>query len=134
MKWYKKGFQILLAIGMIVAGVKHFTDPEPFERIVPDFLPYHWSLVYSSGFLEVLAGVGLLIPQWSQAAAWTLVVLYIVVFPANLYQAIHNMDVPALPHDPPLIWLRLPMQALLVAWAWWFTRDDDAIRSGQTDE
>jgi uncharacterized membrane protein len=109
MKWDKKSFQLLLAIGMMVAGVKHFTDPEPFERIVPDFLPFHWPLVYGSGFLEVLAGIGLLIPQVSRAAAWTLLVLYIVVFPANLYQAIHNIDVPALPHDPPLIWLRLPM-------------------------
>ena len=123
MKRYKQGFQILLAIAMIVAGVKHFTDPEPFERIIPDFLPFHWSLVYSSGFLEVLAGIGLLIPQLSRAAAWTLVGLYIAVFPANLYQAIHNIDVPALPHDPPLIWLRLPFQALLVVWAWWFTRE-----------
>ncbi|MBW4490731.1 MAG: DoxX family membrane protein [Trichocoleus desertorum ATA4-8-CV12] len=74
MKWYKSGLQILLAIGMIVAGVKHFTDPEPFERIVPDFLPFHWSLVFGSGFLEVLAGVGLLIPRFRRAAAWTLVV------------------------------------------------------------
>ncbi len=108
---------------MIVAGAKHFTDPEPFEKIIPDYLPYHWPLVYISGFFEVLAGVGLLIPQVSRVAAWILVVLFITVFPANLYQAVNNIAVPALPHDPPLIWLRLPFQALLVAWAWWFTRD-----------
>jgi len=133
MKWYKKGFQIILSIAMIVIGAKHFTDPEPFVKIVPDSIPYQWSLVYISGFIEVLAGVGLLIPQFSRVAAWTLVVLYIAVFPANLYQAINNINVPGLPHDPPLIWLRLPFQALLVAWAWWFTREDDSIQTWFND-
>lgn len=123
MKRYKKVFQIILALGMVVIGAWHFISPEPFEKIVPAFLPYHLALVYISGFLEILGGVGLLIPQVSRSAAWLLAVLFIAVFPANLYQAINNIEVPALPHDPPLIWLRLPFQALLVAWAWWFTRE-----------
>ncbi len=124
MKWYKTGLRILLAVAMIVIGAIHFTDPEPFEKIVPDYLPYHLALVYLSGFFEVLAGIGLLIPQVSRFAAWILVVLFIAVFPANLYQAVNNIAVPALPHDPPLIGLRFPFQALLVVWAWWFTRKD----------
>lgn len=134
MKAYKKGLQVLLGIAMIVIGAKHFTDPEPFVRIVPDALPYHGSLVYISGLVEILAGAGLLIPPVSRAAAWTLVVLYIAVFPANLYQAVHNINVPGLPHDPPLIWLRLPFQALLVAWAWWLTRNYDSVQSEQPEE
>ncbi|MBW4561666.1 MAG: DoxX family protein [Mojavia pulchra JT2-VF2] len=122
MKRYKIVFQIILAIAMVVVGVLHFTHTGGFEKIVPDYLSYHLPLVYTSGFLEVLGGIGLLIPSVSRFAAWLLVVLYIVVFPANLYQAVNNIKVAALPHDPPLIWLRLPFQALLVAWAWWFTR------------
>jgi uncharacterized membrane protein len=109
---------------MVVLGVLHFTHTGGFEQIVPDSLPAHLALVYTSGFLEVLGGIGLLIPGVSRFAAWLLVVLYIVVFPANLYQAINNIEVVALPHEPPLIWLRLPFQAFLVAWAWWFTKND----------
>jgi len=134
MKWYKIGFQILLAFAMIVIGAVHFTDPEPFVKIVPDYLPYHLELVYLSGFFEVLAGVGLLIPRVSRAAAWILVVLFIAVFPANIYQAVNNIGVPALPHDPPLIWLRLPFQAFLVAWAWWFTSDNSSVQLKQPNE
>jgi uncharacterized membrane protein len=134
MKWYKIGFQILLALAMIVIGAVHFTDPEPFVKIVPDYLPYHLELVYLSGFFEVLAGVGLLIPRVSRAAAWILVVLFITVFPANIYQAVNNIAVPALPHDPPLIWLRLPFQAFLVAWAWWFTSDNSSVQLKQPNE
>jgi uncharacterized membrane protein len=134
MKWYKIGFQILLALAMIVIGAVHFTDPEPFVKIVPDYLPYHLELVYLSGFFEVLAGFGLLIPRVSRAAAWILVVLFITVFPANIYQAVNNIAVPALPHDPPLIWLRLPFQAFLVAWAWWFTSDNSSVQLKQPNE
>jgi len=123
MRRYKIVFQVILAIGMVVVGALHFTHPKGFEKIVPDYLPHHLALVYTSGFLEFLGGVGLLIPGVTRFAAWLLVILYIAVFPANLYQAVNNIEVAALPHNPPLIWLRLPFQALLVAWAWWFTRD-----------
>lgn len=124
MKRHKTVLRILLAIAMVAIGANHFISPEPFLRIVPPVLPYPLGLVYASGFFEMLAGIGLLIPRFSRSAAWMLVILYVTVFPANLYQAIHNIPVAALPHDPPLIWLRLPFQALLVAVAWWFTQDD----------
>ena len=123
MNKYKPFLRVILAIAMVVIGAIHFTNPEPFVKIVPDYLPDHLVLVYLSGFFEVLGGAGLLVPQVSHTAAWVLVILYIAVFPANLYQALNNIPVAALPHDPPLIWLRFPFQALLVAWAWWFTRD-----------
>ncbi|MBD1870661.1 DoxX family membrane protein [Cyanobacteria bacterium FACHB-471] len=121
---YKTVFRIFLAIAMVVIGIKHFTDPAPFVSIVPSSLPHPLALVYGSGFFEILGGAGLLIPQFSRAAAWILVILFIAVFPANLYQAMHNIPVPALPNDPPLIWLRLPFQILLVVWAGWLTRQD----------
>jgi uncharacterized membrane protein len=58
MKRYKIVLQIILAIGMIVVGALHFTNPEGFEKIVLDYLPYHLALVYTSDFLDILAGVG----------------------------------------------------------------------------
>ncbi|HEY9822132.1 MAG TPA: hypothetical protein V6D35_15370 [Candidatus Sericytochromatia bacterium] len=33
-----------------------------------------------------------------------------------------------------LIWLRLPFQALLVAWAWWFTRDNRLNTSAEAEK
>lgn len=130
---YKLLSRIILAIGMVVIGAQHFTATEGFVKIVPAFIPYPFFLVYLSGLLEMLAGLGLLIPPLSRQAAWTLVVLYIVVFPANLNQALHNIPVAGLPHDPPLIWLRLPFQAFMVAWAWWFTRNNDDFQQTKID-
>ena len=37
-------------------GIKHFTNPDWFVRIVPPILPYKIELVYISGFFEVVFG------------------------------------------------------------------------------
>ncbi|WP_287129428.1 DoxX family protein [Candidatus Cyanaurora vandensis] len=112
----------VLAAFMVTAGVLHFVTPEPFVRIVPALLPYPLALVYISGFFEVLGGVGLLIPLVSRAAAWGLIALFVAVFPANINMAVNQITLEGIPNDPLLYWLRLPLQGVLIAWAWWFTR------------
>jgi len=114
--------RIVLAVFMITAGISHFLKPEVFVKIVPAYLPEPLALVYVSGFFEILGGIGLLIPSYRSVAAWGLVALYISVFPANLNMAINNISLGADPVPPVLLWLRLPLQGLLIAWAWWFTR------------
>ena len=119
----KKVFQILLSLFIIIAGTLHFIKPEPFVKIVPDYLPYHLGLVYISGFFEILFGIGLLIPSLSSAAAWGLILLFIAVFPANINMAVNNIPIQGVPQNQILYWLRLPFQAVLIAWAWWFTKN-----------
>ena len=113
----------VLALGMIYAGVNHFTHPEPFMKIVPDSLPAHRAIVFVSGFFEIAGGFGLFVPRLRRAAAWGLVLLLIAVFPANVYMATHHIYFEGI-HDQWLLWLRLPLQAVLIAWAWWQTRPD----------
>lgn len=114
--------KIILAAFMITAGVSHFLKPEPFVTIVPKYLPYPLALVYISGFFEILGGIGLLIPSVSKAAAWGLIALFIAVFPANVNMAINSISFGVGPTPALLLWLRLPLQIVLIAWAWWFTR------------
>ena len=118
----KEILRVILSVSMIVAGITHFVKPEPFVRIVPPQLPYPLELVYISGFFEVLGGIGLLIPFVSVAAAWGLIALFIAVFPANINQAVNSISIEGIPHQPLLYWVRLPFQAVLIAWAWWYTK------------
>lgn len=118
----KLGFKALLALIMVLAGILHFAKPGPFVRIVPKFLPAPLTLVYVSGVFEILGGIGLLVPQTSQLAAWGLVALFVAVFPANLNMALNNIPMSDKPISPVLAWLRLPLQGVLIAWAWWFTK------------
>ena len=114
-------FRLLLTALMIFAGTLHFLKPEPFIKIVPSYLPNPRILVYVSGVFEILGGLGLLIPSFSSAAAWGLIALYIAVFPANLNMALNGISFGTEPISPLFLWLRLPLQLLLVAWAWWMT-------------
>lgn len=121
----KEIFRAILAIAIIVVGVTHFTSPEQYARIVPPQLPFPFELVYISGLFEILGGIGLMIPLVSVAAAWGLIALFIAVFPANINQAINSIPIDGIPHHPLLYWVRLPFQAVLIAWAWWYTRKPD---------
>jgi uncharacterized membrane protein len=100
----------------ITAGVTHFLSPEWFLQIVPPFLPAPLALVYLSGVAEIVVGVGVLLPQTRHYAALATVALLVAVYPANIYMAVGDVMGSEL-----VQWGRLPLQAVLVAWALWYT-------------
>lgn len=116
----------VLAVSIILVGITHFLKPIPYARLIPPLFPHPIELVYISGFFEILGGIGLVIPYISVAAAWGLIALFIAVFPANINQAINAIPVEGIPHIPILYWIRLPFQAVLIAWAWWYTREPES--------
>jgi uncharacterized membrane protein len=122
---WKTPLRWLLALVMVTAGAFHFLTPEALVRIVPASFPHPALLVQISGIAEIAGGVGLLVPWPSlrRAAAWGLVLLYVAVFPANINQAVNHIQ-PAGTDVPSIVfWLRLPLQGLLIALAYWFARD-----------
>ncbi len=112
----------VLTVSLVIVGITHFLRPEQYARIVPPPFPPFTS-VYLSGVFEILGGIGLLIPSVSVIAAWCLIALFIGVFPANIYMTIHNIEVEGIPHSQLLYLARLPLQAVLIAWAYWYTRN-----------
>ena len=120
----KTALRFLLTALMVFIGIQHFLDPEPFVRIVPKALPAPRILVYVSGVFEILGGIGLVVPRTRRAAAWGLIALYVAVFPANVNMAVNSLPMGDRVVPPLLLWLRLPLQGLFIAWAWWFTRSD----------
>ena len=81
-----------------------------------------------SGAIEVALGVGLLVPRTRRLAAWGLIALYVAVFPANVHMALEGITPAGSdPIAPWIAWARLPLQAVLIAWAWWYTRPDPGI-------
>lgn len=113
----------MLAGAMVGIGALHFAAPKPFVSIVPRVLPAPLELVYISGICEMLGGLGLLISPLRRAAGWGLIALYIAVFPANVNMAVNNIPVSGV-HYPRLLWARLPLQAVFIAWAWWCSRPE----------
>ncbi|MGB3135527.1 MAG: DoxX family protein [Nodosilinea sp.] len=109
-----------MALFYSFAGVNHFLNPDFYLSIMPPYIPWHAFLVALSGLFEILLGLLLLVPKYSQLAAWGLILLLIAVFPANIYMATHAELFPAV--SPTLLWIRLPLQGVLIAWAYWHTR------------
>jgi uncharacterized membrane protein len=108
----------LQSIVYIIAGIAHLVKPRPFLSIMPPYVPAHQLMVGLSGIAEILLGIGLLIPATRSWAAWGLILLLIAVFPANIYMATADkfVQIPAL-----IRWGRLPLQGLLIWWAYRYT-------------
>jgi uncharacterized membrane protein len=121
----KELFRVILAVAMVIVGMTHFVIPEPYVKIVPSQLPHPLGLVYLSGFYEILGGIGLLVPPVSQAAAWGLIILFIAVYPANINMAVNHIKLDNIPDSPWFQAIRLPFQAVFLAWAWWYTKPSD---------
>jgi len=102
-------------------GIKHFTDPDWFVRIVPPILPYKIELVYISGFFEVVFGTLLVIKHTRYYAGIGLIILLIAVYPANIYLALTNGA--ALDTTPFIAWGRLPFQFVFIGLAYWHMQD-----------
>lgn len=117
----------LMGLFYLVAGITHFTNPGFFRQIVPPVLPAPGLLVALSGLAEIVLGLGVMVPATRRVAAWGVIALLVAVFPANVYQALHNptlVDPPAWMGQPSqtALYVRLPLQLLLVWWAWRYAR------------
>ena len=104
----------------VLAGANHFINPDFYVGIMPPYLPWHRELVALSGVAEIALGALLLFRRWAVLAGWGLIALLVAVFPANIHMTMHPELYPSL--SPVALWLRLPVQALLIAWAYWYTR------------
>jgi uncharacterized membrane protein len=112
------GLRWLAAVFYVAAGLNHFIKPSFYREIVPPGFPNPALLVTVSGVFEVAGGIGLLVRPLRRVAGWGLVALLVAVFPANVYMAVHPDRIPNLHVPQWILWLRLPLQAILIVWVW----------------
>lgn len=116
----RRASALLVAITFVGAGLLHLIVPDAYVRIMPPYLPAPLALVIVSGLAEMLLGVLVLPRNTRSLAGWGLVALLVAVFPANLHMALHADQFDGL--SARVLWARLPLQAVLMAWVWWSTR------------
>lgn len=109
---------VVLGLFFIGAGTLHFLAPAFYERIVPPGFGPPRLMVQFSGVAEVAGGVGVLVPRLRRAAGWGLIALLVAVFPANVYMAVARERFAGVPGAPWSLYARLPLQGLLIWWAW----------------
>lgn len=104
----------------IFAGINHFWHPVPYRKIIPGWFTNSELLVIISGVCEILFAL-LLIPSATRVfGAWAIIALLIAIFPANVQMMLnfYHKSKPGLL----LSILRLPVQFLLIFWAYGFTK------------
>jgi uncharacterized membrane protein len=77
-------------------------------------------LVRISGIAEIAGGVGVLLPRTRRLAGLGLIALLGAVFPANLHMARNPERFRRIPRWA--LYARLPLQPLMMRWAWRATR------------
>jgi len=102
-----------------LGGIAHFVFTDLEARIVPPQIPHAHAVVLASGALELLGAFGLVLPRTRRAAGWGLFLLTLAVTPANVYmlQVHEQFPVPVW-----LLWLRLPLQLVLLWLILWGSR------------
>lgn len=119
---WKRYLLYLMALFYAGAGLMHFIQPDYYARIMPPFFPPAWvsPLVILSGLAEIVLGLALLLKRTRRLAAWGIIALLLAVFPANIYHYTSGgagMDIPGW-----VLLIRLPLQGLLIYWAYVYTR------------
>jgi len=115
----------VMAAFYVLAGLMHFRRPDYYMPMMPPYLPWHAALIFLSGAAEVVLGAALLVPSLRRSAAWGIILLLIAIFPANVHIALHNVPVFGAAAGAGIWnWVRLPLQAVLILWAWWYTQPE----------
>lgn len=109
----------LMAAIYIIAGLNHFRKPRMYQNIIPPYFSNPKLLNQLAGLAEIVLGILLCFQKTTVMAAWGVIALLIAVFPANLFMYQDQKAGFGLPKW--LLFIRLPLQLLLMFWAWCYT-------------
>jgi len=107
----------LMALFYVLAGANHFRVPKFYLPMMPPWIPRHKLMIALSGVAELVLGLLLLFPATEDLARIGIVAMLIVFLPVHFYML--QMRKTIFAHIPALIlFVRLPLQAVLIYWAW----------------
>jgi len=77
-------------IFFIAAGVNHFLNPQFYDAIVPQFIPFPRLVHQITGVLEIIIPLFLL-TRFRKEAALIMIIFLILIYGANLYVWVNNL-------------------------------------------
>jgi uncharacterized membrane protein len=119
MKNSKRILTLVFGVIMIVAGAIHFVSPAVYLSFFPD----HWPqklLIYGSGIVEIIVGLCTLIPRYSRFGTLGIFVLMLAFLPLHVIDVFKENPVVG---SKLIAYIRLPFQFVLIAWAWFISKE-----------
>ncbi len=124
MSTWKKISLILLIALYLLAGTNHFVHPTGYLKLIPPYLPLPKIINLLAGFFELLFGLMLIYKPSRKLAVYGIILMLIAFIPAHIYMIqIAPFMLGNLLVTKTGAWVRLPLQAVLIAWAYWHRRD-----------
>lgn len=121
-KWqFASAARIAMAAMLFFTAIGHFMSIREMYRIAPDSILSKKGIMYAIGVLEVLLGIGLLLPKYRKIVAWTLIAFFILLLPGNVGIALDNINYLADGFNDNRIydlWLRVPIQFCFILWVY----------------
>lgn len=105
----------LMSLLYTAAGIYHFVKPKFYLAIMPPYLPNHAFLVWFSGIVEVVLGLGLLLPATRHWAAWGIILMLIAFMPVHIHMITSGRfsKIPEI-----VLYFRIVIQFGLIYWAY----------------
>lgn len=108
-----------MAAFYLIAGINHYRKPQLYTKIIPAFIPEKRYVNEFIGGTQIFLALFLCLPMFTSLAAWSLIPLLILIFPANINMLVNKEASLGLPKW--LLIIRLPIQILLILWAYYYT-------------
>lgn len=89
--------------------------------MLPEFIPFKTETVYLTGVIEIIAAIGLFIPNLRVVTAWLLIAFFILILPANIYAAVKHINYQKGTFDGnglTYLWFRVPLQFFFIVWVY----------------
>jgi uncharacterized membrane protein len=115
--------RLAMSVMLFFTASGHFMFAEGMAMMLPDFIPFKQSVIYITGFIEIAAAIGLLLPKLQRPTARLLILFFISILPSNIYAAYRHIDIESADYTgsgPEYLWFRVPLQLFFIFWTWHF--------------
>ena len=120
---YSLSGRIAMSAMLVFTAFGHFAFPKGMAAMLPGIIPFKTQVIYFTGVIEIVAAIGLLIPELRQLTSWMLIVFFVIILPANIHGAIKKIDYQKGTNTGKgieYLWFRIPLQLFFIAWVYYF--------------
>src|SRR4030095_15059195 len=113
---------LAMSVMLFFTAMAHFAFNKGMAMMLPSFIPFKKQIVYVTGLIEILGGIGLLIKPYRHMTAILLIIFFILILPANIYAAIHQINYEKNNNSGSglrYLWFRIPLQIFFIEWVWY---------------
>ena len=119
---------LIYGVPFVLIGIEHLREPQKFVDIVPKYMPFALFLVYLTGIIEIMGGLGIIYPETREITGRLMVLFLLAIYPANF-----NMWINDIPYNGTRLTtqghlVRLSIQILLIVAALGFSGDLQKLR------